>query len=273
MKVVDKLKKTPQARAPNEKIPFMSEEESRKKRLENIKTTLIVQKPKNKELTNSYMIRKAFYKDHKNTPMKAGIVTASGSIKLQFQDEETRDKVLQNWTKNSLGGNEGAVIPSFGRKIGIIKEVDKDLDRECIIEEVTKAYPGTEIDIFMKNGKSMGIIKLTFKDQDGYDAAKKNGVIIENGKYIVEEYISKPKVIRCYRCQAYGHISRLCRSLKVRCGNCCEEGHESKDCEKDTEQSKPKCLHCKLNHRTGSNQCEYYRNVEDKVRAAYKHGY
>ena len=269
-KVVDKLKKTPQT---GRVMTKAAGEDNQKRLLENSKTTLIVRQPKNKELINSYMIRKAFYKDYKNIPMKAAIVTAGGSIRLQFQDEETRDEVLKNWNKTVLGGNEGAVKPSVGKKIGLLKEVDKDLEKEFITSEINKAYPDTETDLFMKNGKFMGVIKLTFKDQTAYDEAKKNGVIIENGKYIIEEYISKPRVIRCYRCQAYGHISRLCRSKKVRCGNCCEEGHESKDCENNTDQSKPKCLHCKLDHRTGSNQCEHYRNVEDKIRTSYKYGY
>lgn len=53
----------------------------------------------------------------------------------------------------------------------------------------------------------------------------------------VKEYIRET---RCYNCNLFGHIARVCKNPKT-CAKCAEEGHEHKDCSKT-----PKCVNCTI---------------------------
>ncbi|CDQ57693.1 unnamed protein product [Oncorhynchus mykiss] len=45
--------------------------------------------------------------------------------------------------------------------------------------------------------------------------------------YPVQAFV--PNTLRCYRCQAYGHVAAVCRREDPRCEKCAE-GHETKEC-------------------------------------------
>ena len=63
----------------------------------------------------------------------------------------------------------------------------------------------------------------------------------------VRPYIPEP--VRCYNCQAYGHIASFCRG-KERCARCSSLGHKSAACE----AAKPKCV-CGGDHEVWSRVC------------------
>lgn len=61
---------------------------------------------------------------------------------------------------------------------------------------------------------------------------------------------------RCYKCQKYGHLSKVCRSEVVVCGHCSKIGHERGQC--PNKQAPPRCCHCasgKNAHQTESKEC------------------
>lgn len=49
-------------------------------------------------------------------------------------------------------------------------------------------------------------------------------------------------VVRCFRCQAYGHLAARCKAAKV-CGHCAGEGHEKKECSKKADGLM--CVNCR----------------------------
>lgn len=152
--------------------------------------------------------------------------------------------------------------------IGIIKQVDREESRNDITEDVLASYPGTTLDFFMNNGNRTGTIKLIFKDHNTYnEAMTAGGLKICGVKYRMEEFHSKPKVIRCYKCQSYGHIAPKCRSKEAKCGKCCQVGHQSNEC--NAKVNDPTCLHCKGHHYTGSKDCKEYKLVEEKISLQY----
>ena len=86
----------------------------------------------------------------------------------------------------------------------------------------------------------------------------------------MEKYKPKPKVINCMRCTRFGHTARLCRSRKPKCGKCCSEDHESKDC--GAEERNHKCAHCNGNHCVGSKDCVVWKNKETSTMAINTQG-
>lgn len=58
-------------------------------------------------------------------------------------------------------------------------------------------------------------------------------------KYYVEDYV---RVLRCYRCQRYGHTKKDCQDSNPVCCPLCTENHELKECVATTK----KCNNCVL---------------------------
>ena len=59
-----------------------------------------------------------------------------------------------------------------------------------------------------------------------------------------------PFVLRCFRCQKFGHGTNYCRNMDI-CTNCAQ--HHSGDC-----KSPPFCANCKKLHPASSRECIFY---------------
>ena len=219
--------------------------------------TLLVRKYKDKNMTNSMKIRK-FMKDkfpEQASSIELARTTAAGSILIEFDNKEAAEEVKSNWKKEYLGGNVGVFKASERSPIGIIKHVyEEDCSEDEIKAEILDSYPGAECEFFKKNDEFMGIIKVTFKSSEELNEVMTNKITIFNQKYKVERYIPKRRIIRCMKCQIFGHIARFCRAAKPVCGKCSSKTHETKDC--NAAETEYKCFHCKENHMTGDKNCQ-----------------
>ena len=253
-------------------LPRQSPETNKRIREEKMTRVLVVLKP-SANVSTSHSIRKEFNTKFPDIALRAAISTPSGSVKLEFETNDIREDVAARWPQSLFGGNKGVKKPTPEPTVGIIKQVDVTDSTEDIIEDIQTASPGAEADFFRRNGSLTGTIKLIFTDHEAYkQVMEKGGIHICGGKYRMEQFISKPKVIRCFKCQAYGHISFFCRAKDSRCGKCCGEGHESKDC--TAEIKKPACYHCKGSHYTGSKICPEFQKVEEKIsNNQFNHGF
>ena len=123
------------------------------------------------------------------------------------------------------------------------------MDETEMEEQIKTRYPVSKVDFFKRSGNFTGTIKLTFNSKDELKAALDQRVIaIRNQRYLIEEYKPSPRVVKCHRCQGFGHIASRCRSARPKCGKCCDETHETKDCSSNVR----KCAHCNENHETGN---------------------
>ena len=60
------------------------------------------------------------------------------------------------------------------------------------------------------------------------------------------------QIVRCFKCQKFGHISAKCQSAE-KCGHC-SENHLIRDCPNKNQESK--CANCNLKHPTKYTQCD-----------------
>lgn len=77
-------------------------------------------------------------------------------------------------------------------------------------------------------------------------------------------FIDDVDIVRCLKCQQFGHISKFCTSTTPACANCAGE-HDTRACpNKNTPDFKFSCIACKRfkkpsDHRCGSQQCLTYK--------------
>ncbi|KOC58612.1 hypothetical protein WH47_06590 [Habropoda laboriosa] len=86
--------------------------------------------------------------------------------------------------------------------------------------------------------------------------------------YKIKEYIN---ITRCYKCHAYGHVSKHCSATQT-CECCSSPDHLHEKCPTRTKPKCPLCTRFKrkdTNHSVRSKECpEYKRQLElykDKV--------
>lgn len=75
----------------------------------------------------------------------------------------------------------------------------------------------------------------------------------------VSNYVN---VVRCFKCQAYGHMAKSCSSANSHCETCGSTDHLKLECDK---KDKPKCINC-----CRSKRKEMWHNVRSKDCPEYK---
>ena len=76
-----------------------------------------------------------------------------------------------------------------------------------------------------------------------------------------------PNLIRCIKCQIFGHGKGQCNG-KLKCFKCSEENHEGFDCNNNA-----KCFNCGQPHMTSSKDCQYFLKEKEiqKVKSEKKY--
>ena len=249
-------------------------------KLKNEKT-LIIKKYMDPEARKRNNIRRTISKEYPGVGIENARTTVGGSILIEFEDKETAEKVKKQWNKNLFGGNQGVTTKKTSPPAGIVKHVmtedleDEEYSDDDIISEVKETFPDVEVDLFKKDNKFTGTLKIQFSTEDELGRAMNNGIKLFQQKHKIERYNYKPRVIICKFCQRFSHVSRICESrLKghdPKCGKCTDNDHETKDCEK--QQKDYKCCHCEGNHETGSKDCEVMKLKLEELYDRTQNGY
>lgn len=151
-----------------------------------------------------------------------------------------------------------AYIPQFKlRRIGIIKYVDTSLSEKELLELISPVF-GEIIEVlsvkrFTKKIDSdkylpTSTIMVTFRGQK-----LPSQVAICKVACAVEPYVQR--VIQCFNCLRYGHVSKQCRS-EIRCKKC-GDNHHSDKCQSFTPLA---CIFCKGSHNATDHKiCPEYK--------------
>ena len=174
--------------------------------------------------------------------------------------------IQQNWKEDFLGGNSGTMNLGEANRTGLVKYVVHDLSEQEMEESIKKNYPGARYELFKKGDTFLGLIKVTFKEEQQLEDVLNNKFKLCNRLYMVEKFKQKPKVIKCNICQGFGHMSTPCRRKhRPNCAKC-GQGQETVNC--TTAEEDHQCFHCKSKeHKTGSYKCKKVQEIlEDLIK-------
>jgi hypothetical protein len=149
-------------------------------------------------------------------------------------------------------------IPGDYNTVGVVKYVYDDIPQADMENDILHNYAGKIKKCeFLKrrSDKSFnGMIKLEFNSRDALLQVVEDRIKFCNQRYIVEEFKKKGRVIKCSKCQGWGHIHRYCKKSS-KCGKCAEN-HETRTC---SITAGFKCAHCGKGHMAGSFECPIYK--------------
>ncbi|XP_026475920.1 uncharacterized protein LOC113381160 [Ctenocephalides felis] len=171
-------------------------------------------------------------------------------IKIECYDYKFTNKLVADHIFSEIGAR--AYIPlSTVIKKGVIYDVDTELSEEHTLKHIKSEVEILEVKRILKKQNNdyvkTPVCVLTFRGQ-----RLPEKVTIHAVKCRVSQY---NKIIQCYNCLRYGHVTTQCRS-SVRCGHC-SGNHNYKEC--DNREEEPKCALCGNGHQAISKNCEVYK--------------
>lgn len=216
---------------------------------------------------------KGVWKEKPDSPTPYDVVaTKAGQLVLRVKTREDTEKMktfLQN--DERIKDKVKVTVPRRRRQRLLILSVGADVVEEGIRTslanvltdgglpassdvEVVRHYP-------TRRGMENWIVDV---DMEGADfLLERKRVCIDLDRYRIVRFVP---IVRCYRCQAYGHVSQKCADSE-KCPKCAGD-HGLKDCTK-TEES---CINCirrdddtDNSHRADSMECPCYQEYRAEL--------
>lgn len=122
------------------------------------------------------------------------------------------------------------------------------------IVSVTKTYPWQPKSLSDPDINSIKTMRIAVEFSESIPTR----IFHDHVSLRVFPYVAPPT--RCFTCMRYGHGAIGCRRPAI-CAKCNSSDHQAKSCNKDTNTTTPKCLHCKGAHLTTSVRCPIYKQA------------
>jgi hypothetical protein len=148
--------------------------------------------------------------------------------------------------------------------VGFSEELNEENLRNCLIQQnlSLRNISGTFKLITCKKMKKKYLAIIEVDPLTFADFMKMESVCIGWNICKVYEHVN---VLRCFKCGGFNHTSEKCKEDVSKCLNCCEEGHDEKDCNNNSvcvnclKLNKSNNLNLKVDHSRFNYSCEVYK--------------
>ena len=215
------------------------------------------------KFSDSSVIKKEI-KKYKNLNVKFTYQLSRGGIAVHINQDTEAQLLKSNWPVEAFDGSGESIkiheihtkfrcvlknVPTIVSESEIKQEINSTIGEEAIVRRLK----------YKDSGKPLRVVIVECESQDGLQTLLNSKVRFRNVLSTVSFYHSKRHVpTRCFNCQKYSHIAKLCKNKTV-CENCGEE--HTGVCEKEI------CCHnCKGKHKASSRFCPVYLTLLDRLR-------
>lgn len=173
-----------------------------------------------------------------------------GDILVKPADEGTYKALKDMEVAGKRVREEAAKWPTV-----LIYDVDRDVTRESLPGRIVDQNPELGLDkesvvpLFMKGSKTDEQVWWVCSVRpSSYRLVVGKSLYIGMSRCRVKEYVD---VVRCFKCQHFGHKASKCQAKVDTCGRCAVQGHRAKDCQ----SASVKCANCGLRFQSGHKDC------------------
>ena len=215
---------------------------------------------------NSGVILKEIKTFKPNLNVKHAYVLPAGGIALHCRSEKDKQEALEPWPEESFEHSSIVAHEPSGAQHGadfVCRNISKHI-RDTDIVEAVKFITGdscqVQIHRFKNRSKNcfMPLARITISDSSKIDVFLQNGLLIGR-KILPCQRFRKNLIIRCYNCQGYGHISKLC-DKPTTCDLCGDRTGPYHSC------GSPFCCNCNTpGHTASSKICPLYQKLHKHI--------
>ncbi|XP_050065327.1 uncharacterized protein LOC126554281 [Aphis gossypii] len=137
----------------------------------------------------------------------------------------------------------------------LIYDVDRDVESSKLSGMIMEQNPelGLEkesvVPLFMKGSKAEEQVWWVCSVRPShFRTIVGKSLYIGMSRCRVKEYVD---IVRCFKCQRFGHRAAMCQAKADTCGRCAVQGHRARDCE----GGPVKCANCGLKFQSGHSDC------------------
>ena len=218
-----------------------------------------------KYIKDAPSIKKEFNNHFPQVKIISAFPTRSGALIIELNSKEEAKQVEKCWkssffcplTKSSDENYNTSctVMAQIETLKVIVKNVEYGLADNTITSELSKTYPGAAFQRFItRQGKALktGIIHLKLQAHVS-EILDLGRIRLCNMQLETQKYVSKRKVIQCFKCKQFDHVQKWCPN-DYSCSNC-SENHQESDCRTpDVLQ----CTNCKRSHSSKDRNCPVF---------------
>ena len=214
-------------------------------------------------------------KSAKNGPTALNVVQKEDRVLITFNDRNSRDEAKRIIENTQAGKNLFSHVSERNNRYPVIvKFVNLEEEQNIeLLNEVKMRNPTFQDQMlscsvmFRSHDKNFGHLKLWLATVDA-----RNRILKEGGLYFLgtrcRVVLPDPHrdVLRCLKCQKYGHQAKRCPKSEPTCATC-NDSHFTSTCPNNDKPEKLQCCHCLVssagtisaqkssNHRAGSKEC------------------
>lgn len=201
--------------------------------------------------------------------IKQAYLNDSDQLIIVTTKKESADQLQVNWPDDAFETGVNQATESENKRFHvIIRGVRKStkLDDQEFLNEMNEEYGIKSMErITNKHKEQTTLVKAIVANEEDYKRALREGIYINNFYHHTEIY--RFRIIRCFKCNEFGHKSINCKSAVDVC-LVCKGNHKNGDCLKNTEEPPViQCSNCNSHdHMANSKECpKFVRQVNNHI--------
>lgn len=263
--IQEKVQKLEKTAAPNQlysaRVKQYLPEQSTQQNEWKAKNSFVVNKIKDfNDTRDSSKIKTTLSRHFPQTKFLHTMKTADGRIIVETDNESTAETIVQNWPKELFGGSECRRTVQKQPLTLLLKGVplpedisDTGIPEEDLQNEIQQTFPECKVlRVTRTDNSPIRMLKIIMANEEDAQTALQKGICIGSLWIHPEVEQKSPKVIQCYKCLKFGHISASCMAKQITCSICAQDGHDHKHC---TQRHSEKCKNCSGTHIAVSRFC------------------
>lgn len=204
---------------------------------------------------------------------------------IVVNSKKDADNLMEHLSASTLSGHKTSVVTPRLPGINVVY-LPQNYSKDTVRDMVIRQNPGIKA-VFESDATEEKVLEIfsvsEMHSKPGYYKAsirlsnllrsviKRNGDKLFMGSQSCRVYDSI-YVLRCYKCQRYGHKSDKCEQ-EARCGYCAGT-HETRDCEDRKKPEAVCCANCKADpangkkcdHEANSTECPHFRENQEMMK-------